>query len=63
MEETILAAEGEVERLQALVEEPEVMEDHERLQEAYSELHATQQRVESLYARWEELEAKRLEAT
>jgi ATP-binding cassette subfamily F protein uup len=62
MENAILAAEEEVERLDALVLDPEVMADHARLQGGYAELHTAQQLVETLYARWEELEAKRLEA-
>lgn len=54
-----MAAEGEVERLEARVAAPDVLADHEALQQGYADLHAAQQRVEALYARWEALEAKR----
>jgi len=58
MEGAIEAAEGRVDALEARVADPEVMADHAAHEAAYSELHAAQQEVERLYARWEELEAK-----
>jgi ABC transport system ATP-binding/permease protein len=57
MEDTIMTAEAEVESLQEQVEDPQIQADHEALQQAYTRLHAAQQRVESLYARWSELES------
>ncbi len=57
MEDTIAAAEAEVIRLRGAAESPEALADHRRLQEMYAELAAAEQRVEALYARWEELEA------
>ena len=41
------------------VEEPTVASDHLRLQEAYESLKDAERKVERLYARWAELEAKR----
>ncbi len=59
MEEKILAAETEVERLQQVVADPAVMADRDRMHEACDALSRAQQGVESLYARWSELEAKK----
>jgi hypothetical protein len=41
------------------VEDPMVVTDHLRLQEAYEVLKEAEQNVAKLYARWAELEAKR----
>jgi phage shock protein A len=41
------------------VEDPTVVIDHLRLQEAYEVLKEAEQKVAKLYARWAELEAKR----
>ncbi len=57
MEETIMAAEEEVAELEARSTHEDVLADHRLLEETYSALHAAQQRVEALYARWQELEA------
>ena len=54
-----MAAEAEAEALQAKVKDPQVMTDHRLFQATYTELHAAQQRVEELYARWEAREAKK----
>lgn len=59
MEETIMAAEAEVERLQARLAEPKVATDTVRLQEGWQAVQAAQQKVAALYTRWEELETKR----
>ena len=58
MEETIQAAEGEVEKWQKLMEDPGVMADGRKMTEACEKAHAAQERVTTLYARWEELEGK-----
>ncbi len=58
MEETIQAAEGEVEKWQKLMEDPGVMADGRKMTEACAKAHAAQERVTTLYARWEELEGK-----
>ena len=60
MEERIFEAEAEVERLQAELNDPEVMSDHERLQTAYEAHQAAEEALATLFARWEELEAKGL---
>ncbi|MEX2543552.1 MAG: ABC-F family ATP-binding cassette domain-containing protein [Phycisphaeraceae bacterium] len=52
MEETILAAEADAVRLEALVADPAVAADHVRLQQCCSELEAAQAEVTRLYERW-----------
>jgi ATP-binding cassette subfamily F protein uup len=59
MEETILTAEAEVETLQAALGDPAVAADHTRMDAAWKAVQAAQERVTRLYARWEELEARR----
>src|SRR5687768_13556751 len=58
MEAKILAAEEEVEALQARVSDPKVMADRNAMHEACERLSDAQTRVASLYERWGELEAK-----
>jgi ATP-binding cassette subfamily F protein uup len=58
MEETIQAAEAEVEKWQKAIDDPAVMADRAKMAEACEKSHAAQERVAVLYARWEELEAK-----
>ncbi|MGN6367336.1 MAG: ABC-F family ATP-binding cassette domain-containing protein [Phycisphaerae bacterium] len=58
MEETIQAAEAEVEKWQKAMEDPAVMADGRKMTEACEKAHAAQERVTGLYARWEELERK-----
>ena len=60
MEERIFEAEAEVERLQAELSDPNVASDHERLQAAYDAHRAAEETLTTLFARWEELEAKSL---
>ena len=57
IESWILAAELEVETLKAQVQTPEIMNDPDQLQTSCSLLQNAQEKVETLYARWEELEA------
>ena len=59
MEERILVAERELESLRACLQAPDVVSDGSRLQETYALMQAAEARVEELYARWAELEAKR----
>ena len=59
MEDTIMTAEGDVEARQAALSEPSVFADHVKMQDALKSLEAAQARVTALYARWEELEARR----
>ncbi len=58
MEAHILSAEAEVDRLNAKLEDPEVVSDHERLQQVYEARNAAQLKLDELFARWEELERK-----
>ena len=59
MEERILAAELELESLRARMQAPDVVSDVVKLQETYQQMQAAEARVDELYARWAELEAKR----
>jgi ABC transport system ATP-binding/permease protein len=59
MEERILDAEAELERLQQRMVEPEVTSDPGLLHESWQELQQMQKVVDDLYARWEELEKKK----
>ena len=58
MEAAILAAETDVEALQAVADDPAVLIDHVKSRDAYACLGAAQAEVERLYARWSEIEAK-----
>ena len=58
MEERILAAEAVLETAQAALQAPETVSDPRRLEQCYAELNQAQAAVDSLYARWAELEAK-----
>lgn len=57
MESAILEAETLVDRIQARLAEPDVMNSHVRLQQECQALEEAQKRVNDLYARWQELEA------
>lgn len=57
MEETILAAEAELEKLNADAGNPQIMADAVRYGEVCNQLGETQARVRNLYDRWAELEA------
>jgi ATP-binding cassette subfamily F protein uup len=59
MEQRILAAEQELESLRARMQAPDVVSDGVRLHETYQQMQAAEARVDELYARWAELEAKR----
>jgi len=56
MEEAILKAESEVERLEEMVNTPSEMSDHVKATRIYEELSSAQEAVKGLYARWSELE-------
>ena len=60
MEERILEAETARDACQVKVADPAVAVNHLRLQEEYDALRNAERKVERLYARWAELEAKRL---
>jgi len=58
MEERIMEAEGEVERIEGVFADPEFHAKHgERTKELQAELEAAKDAAAKLYARWEELEA------
>jgi ABC transport system ATP-binding/permease protein len=58
IEEQIAEAERLVAQKHALLEDPEVMKDGNRLQLAYQEVEQLQEVVDDLYVRWAELEKK-----
>ncbi|MEX0655364.1 MAG: ATP-binding cassette domain-containing protein, partial [Phycisphaeraceae bacterium] len=58
MESTILSAEAEAQRLEAVVADPAVLADHVRLKAACKELEAAHMRVAALYERWGALESR-----
>jgi ATP-binding cassette subfamily F protein uup len=58
MEEKILAAEEQLEAAKAALQAPETVSDPQRIHECYEVLNRAQAEVDSLYARWAELEAK-----
>jgi ATP-binding cassette subfamily F protein uup len=59
MEPLILEAERELESIRAEMHSPEVVSDAPRLQVCCQKLQSAESRVQSLYARWADLEAKR----
>jgi ATP-binding cassette subfamily F protein uup len=59
IEARILQAETVRDTCRVNIEDPAVVSDHLRLQEAYAVLKEAEQKVAKLYARWADLEAKR----
>ena len=59
IEERVDAAEQTLEGHRAALEDPEVVRDAERLQQTLQAIDQAQEAVDTLYARWSELEAKR----
>ena len=58
MEESILAAEAELQKHESLLRDPVVNSDHNKLIEVMRFCDESRQEVERLYSRWAELEAK-----
>ena len=58
IEPRIAEAELALEQKRAAVEDPAIMKDGRLLEQAYAELEAAQRAVDTLYARWAELEQK-----
>jgi ATP-binding cassette subfamily F protein uup len=56
MEETILDAEADVERLETAVADPDLASDHVRSTRLFNELSSAQDLVKTLYTRWAELD-------
>ena len=59
MEAEITRAESELESLQHAMADPATHADHVKMRDVCTRADAAQERVRTLYARWEELEAKR----
>ena len=57
MELRILDAEAEVGALQSRIDDPVVLKNHAKLRELCAQLEAARFQVESLYARWSQLES------
>jgi ATP-binding cassette subfamily F protein uup len=62
MESRLLEAEAEVDRWRAVLDDPAVAADHQRLQEAYDRHQAAREALDLLFDRWQELEEKRLDS-
>ncbi len=58
MEQRILEAEQTLEAARAALQAPEVVSNHLALEERYAAVQAAEAEVETLYARWAELESK-----
>ena len=58
MERQILEAEEDLVRAKMTLDDPAVFSDHTKVQAATVRMETAQHRVEALYARWAELEAK-----
>ncbi len=58
IEKRILEAETELEAWRKKTEDPAHSSQHAELQQAYAGLHEAEEKVQQLYARWAELEAK-----
>jgi ATP-binding cassette subfamily F protein uup len=62
MEGVVMEAEAEVERIEALFSAPDFFEKYgDKTAELQNELDAMREKLECLYARWDELESKRAE--
>ena len=62
MEANLADAEARLAAKQEESQHPTVVSDHIRVQQVFNELHAIEQEVDTLYARWAELEAKQSQA-
>jgi ATP-binding cassette subfamily F protein uup len=62
MEDTILQAEDRVAELTARVQDPDIMGHPDQLADICRDLEKAETRVQTLYARWEELEKKKADA-
>jgi ATP-binding cassette subfamily F protein uup len=59
MEATVQNAEAELESLQQQMADPTIMADRHRFAQVCTDADAAQQKVQALYERWQELEARR----
>lgn len=62
IEEKILSAEAEVETLSGKIQEPDIVKDAEKMAHYCTLLKNSEETVHNLYARWEYLEKKKLDA-
>jgi ATP-binding cassette subfamily F protein uup len=58
MQQAIEQAEGEVARIETELGRPETLDDHQRIAELGRAMAGAQEKVRTLYARWQELEAR-----
>ena len=58
MEANLADAEARLVAKQEESERPDVVSDHVRVQQVFAELSVIEQEVDTLYARWAELESK-----
>ncbi len=61
IEKRLAKAEQELQAKRAALEDPDIATDAARLHEAYARMEAAQKIVDELYARWAELEQKKIE--
>jgi ABC transport system ATP-binding/permease protein len=59
IESRVMEAEGELEKYQGLMNDPKVLADRNRLAEVCDKVASAQTLVQTLYARWQELESKK----
>jgi ATP-binding cassette subfamily F protein uup len=59
IEEKIEVAEQDCQKLEELIEDPDLATDQQRLAALWSELELARSEVERLYSRWDELERKK----
>ena len=59
IEQRILSAEEELHTWQKQMEDPKVLADRNRLHEVCTKVDAGQKTVQDLYARWQDLEARK----
>jgi ATP-binding cassette subfamily F protein uup len=59
MEDKITEAESSLHAAQQALNNPAVLANRDKLHDACTTLESAQQRVQSLYARWEDLESRR----
>jgi len=62
IEENILTAESEVELLNEKIQDPDIINNMEKMETVCSQLKTAQETVQSLYDRWEILEQKKSDA-
>ena len=59
LEQRVANAEDALQAKRAQLEDPQIVSDSERLMTAHAEMEKAQENVDTLYARWAELEKKK----